>query len=163
MCKKEQTKKNCCKHYDYTKHFKNVDKTIEHAVVENGAKEYLKEYEKKEQEKHCCHKHGRSYGKKYEKKPLSFKNLVADGNGVSKLEMPNGLTLKIYFNEGGLIEYIKIGDTYPEYTSSNYIDEFFPNIFDDLKKMERMANMIFLNEVIRKAEKLRPEDMKYKR
>ena len=87
---------------------------------------------------------------------LDYKDLVSEGNGLSKIDMPNGLTLKVAYDDYDYPEYVLVGSTGDELADYKYFQDVFPelDVYGMVKKCREIGNKIFLGKAIRMVAKL---------
>ena len=156
MCNKEH-KKHCCKHY----HNHKLDKDVENAIVESGAKEHLKECEDKKKStgkfdwRKYCHKKERILGYndlKFTHNPFGEK----DG----KLELPNGFVINVHFDKYGVFQAITIRDGMHEWVNQMEVSEYIPSLSRTRRSLHDKADLMYICDVIRIVQGLTEEDRK---
>lgn len=161
MCKNDKNHKHC--------HSRNLDfginKNIEHSVVENGAKEHLKEYERNVKKKFDYKKYVKKpnragNGKVYGFDDVKFEKNVYGDEKIGVLELPNGFVLEIHIDEYEHLRFITIRDGLTDYMHDREIRDYIPSLhvlFDNLRKK---AELMYICDVIRLAQNLTEEDWK---
>ena len=150
MCKNDKNHKHChSRNLDF-----DIDKNIEHAVVENGAKEHLKEYEKNGKKKFDYKKFIKEHN---EKRKLSFCDLKFDGL-FAELLFPNGFMMHVAKDENGLIETVEITDG-KDWRHRRSALDMFPDLYEKRNKLLAAADTMILCDVIHKIQELDRKDL----
>lgn len=155
MCKNNKEHKHC--HH----HKCNLDKTIENAIVENGAKEHLKEYEQKNKNKFDYKKYCKKNldcSKNNKSKTVDFSDLkfVSSGYGmqIADICLENGFDFRVILGKDLLVEDIEIGYNYRETGKRLSIFRLFPELTKYKENLLRTTDVMIISEALRLAQKL---------
>lgn len=128
----------------------DIDKNIGHAIVENGAKEHLKEYEKGGKKKFDYKKYIKKHNKKQE---LCFNDLkftpCGYGNQMAQLHLDNGFDVRVVLDKDSFIEDIEIEYNYRETGKRLSVFQAFPDLVESRKKLLRAADVMIIDSALR--------------
>ena len=158
MCKNDKNHKH--------RHSRNldfdIDKNLEHAIVENGAEEHLKEYEKNGRKKFDYKKYIK---KRNEKREFCFNDLkftpCGYGNQVAQLHLDNGFDIRVVLGKDSFIEDIEIEYNYRETGKRLSVFQAFPELVESRKKLLRAVDVMIIDSALRLVKKL-PNDSQEK-
>ena len=150
MCKNDKNHKHChSRNLDF-----DIDKNLEHAIVENGAEEHLKEHERNGKKKFDYKKFIK---KRKENRKLGCNDLKFNGP-LGELLLPNGFMIHVSKDGLGRIDAVVITDGKDwHYQRTSF--EMFPELYDKYMKLLRAVDTVILGDVIRKVQDLTEKDL----
>lgn len=132
----------------------DIDKNIEHAIVENGAKEHLKKYDRSDKKKFDYKKYIKNHKKN---RKLGYNDLKFNGP-IAELLLSNGFMIHASKDGLGRIEAVYITDGRDwHYKKTSF--EMFPDLYDKYLRLLCAVDTMILCDVIRKVQDLTEEDL----